>query len=145
MPDEERNLEHKRAEYAFDCINEIAEMDEPDQKKYRTAVLSCGSLMQKSGLIQAMAYHLSKKGQREKLAEHILRWIIYYRHGGSAIDLFQVLLGADDEMLARMTSESQSIVKWLKCFAEGRLKREEDLPSEEPDEESLGKEIEVEV
>lgn len=143
MPNEERNWEHKRAEYAYNCIDEIARMDDPKQKKYRTAVLSCSSLILKSGLMQTMAFYLGKGAEREKLAEHLLRWISYQRHNGNAIDLFHLLLGADAEMLAYMTSEALATVKWLKCFADGRLKKDEDL--EGPTEELSGEETEVEA
>ena len=129
MPDEERNLEHKRAEYAYSCINEIAEMTNDKQKKYRTAVLSCGSLIQKTGLMHAIAFYISKKGQQEKLARHILTHI-FQRQNENAVELFNRLLTANNEMLMQMTSEAQSIVKWLKRFAEGRLKKDEDLDTE---------------
>ncbi|MBS3920630.1 MAG: type III-B CRISPR module-associated protein Cmr5 [Deltaproteobacteria bacterium] len=142
MPDEERNLEHKRAEYAYSCIDEIAGMGDDKQKKYRTAVLSCSAFIQKAGLMQAMAFYLSKK--QNKLAEHILRWITFQRHGGNAVELFHQLLGANDEMLAAMTSDAQSLVKWLKRFAEGRLKKDEDVDSEGAAEESTEKESRAE-
>jgi len=144
MPDEERNLEHKRAEYAFSCIDEIAGMDDPEQKKYRTAVLSCSSLIQKSGLIQAMAFYLSKDELRKKLAEHILKHI-FQEQNETSVELFNKLLNSNDEMLMQMTSDTQSIVKWLKCFAEGRLKKDVDVDSEEANEEVLedeGEEVE---
>ncbi|MBT9167884.1 MAG: hypothetical protein DDT22_00675 [candidate division WS2 bacterium] len=125
MPDEERNLEHKRAEYAYSCINEIIGSGDDSEKKYRSAVLSCSALIQKVGLMQAMAFYLSKDDLRKKLAEHILKHV-FQRQNENTVELFNSLLSANDEMLMQMTSESQSIVKWLKRFAEGRLKKDED-------------------
>jgi CRISPR type III-B/RAMP module-associated protein Cmr5 len=145
MPDEERNLEHKRAEYAFSCIDEIAGSGDDREKKYRSSVLSCGALIQKAGLLQAMALYLSKDDPRIKLAEHILQWITFHRHNGDAAQLYLQLLGANNEILMQWTSEAQSLVKWLKRFAEGRLKKGEDLALEEQGEESTGEKTEVEV
>ncbi len=127
MSDEERNLEHKRAEYAFECISGIIGTDE---KKYRSSALSCGVLIQKTGLMQTMAFYLSKKGQQERLAEHILGWIMYYRHGGNAVDLFNQMLISNDERLMQMTLEAQALIKWLKRFAEAGLKKGETVTTD---------------
>lgn len=129
MSDEERNLEHKRAEYAFECITEITGWDKNEQeknaqKKYRSTALSCSALIQKSGLMQVMAFYLSKTEPQKKLAEHILRWVIYQRHNGNAVELFNLLITSNDVLLMQMTMEAQAIAKWLKRFAEGRLEKD---------------------
>lgn len=129
MPDEERNLEHKRAEYAYGCINEIVESRD-EKEKYRSAVLSCGPLIRKAGLIQTMAFYLSKKGPQEKLAEHILKHIFQERNE-TVNCLFKRLLDSNEDMLMEMTSETQSLVKWLKRFAEARLKKDVDVKVKE--------------
>lgn len=132
MPDEERSLEHQRATYAYRCINEISALEEEKQKKYRTAALSCSALIQKSGLMQTLAFYLGKKGLQEILASHILQWIVFYSNDGNPANLFEQLMAFNDEMLMWKTMEAQALVKWLKRFSEGKLKRDED------EEEALG-------
>ncbi|MEW6088970.1 MAG: type III-B CRISPR module-associated protein Cmr5 [bacterium] len=125
MPEQERNLEHKRAEYAFKCISEIIELKNPKyEAQYRSVALSSGVLIQKSGLMQALAFYISKKEHHKKLAEHILKWI---QCPGINVELqFQCLLNISDEDMVRKTMETRDFISWLKRFAEGRLRKEED-------------------
>ncbi len=134
---QERNLEHERAAYAYDCIQGIKKNHPDIEGKYRSAVLSSGALIQKAGLMQTLAFYLSKKNHYEELADHILCWIKGHNRKGEAKLLFEQLLNVDDDAIIEKTMEAMALITWLKRFAEGVLKKEGDncIPEEPLNEE----------
>ncbi len=124
---QERNLEHERAAYAYDCIQDIKKNYPDIEGKYRSAVLSSGALIQKAGLMQTLAFYLSKKNHYEELADHILCWIQCHSHKGEPKLMFNQLLHLNDEAMIEKNMETMALVTWLKRFAEGILKKEGDI------------------
>ncbi|GMT50092.1 MAG: hypothetical protein IEMM0008_1631 [bacterium] len=120
----ERNLEHERAAYAYDCIQDIKNNHPDVEGKYRSAVLSAGALIQKAGLMQTLAFYLSKKNHYEELADHILCWIQCHNHKGQTKLVFKQLLYLNDEAMIEKNMETMALITWLKRFAEGVLKKE---------------------
>ncbi len=119
-----KNLEHERAEYAFDCIEKVKKNknDEKAEKKYRSAILSAGALLHKSGLLQTLAFYLSK-GDYKPLAEDILNWKgIKEGNNDNPINIYSNLLKLSDMDIVYKTQEARALVVWLKRFAEGMLK-----------------------
>jgi len=123
---QERNLEHERAEYAYNCIQDIKKNHSDIEGKYRSAVLSSGALIQKAGLMQTLAFYLSKKKHYEEVADHILCWIQCHSQKGEAKALFEQLLNLKDEVIIEKNMETMALITWLKRFAEGVLKKDGD-------------------
>lgn len=128
------NIDHDRANYAYKCIEEIKQIDRLETK-YRSAVRSCGALIQKSGLIQTLSFYLSKKNEKtneithyEKLAEHILMWEKICGNGDNRLDSYKKLLTFSDEQLICKTQEAKDVVLWLKRFSDTMLKGEPGEP-----------------
>lgn len=127
MPEEvERNLEHKRATYAYNCIDEISSLGDGGlEKQYKSAVLSCGALIHKAGLLQALSFYISKQKDHYKLlAKHILEGI---ESGPANLENINQLLCLDDMAIAYKTTEANALIIWLKRFADGRLKGQDDI------------------
>lgn len=124
------NIDHERANYAYKCIEEI-KGNERLETKYRSAVRSCGALIQKSGLIQTLSFYISKKNETtneqthyEKLAEHILMWEKICGKGDNLSNSYKKLLNFSDEELIYKTQEAKDVVLWLKRFSDSMLKGE---------------------
>ena len=122
----ERNLEHERAAYAYNCILDIKNNHHNIEGKYRSAVLSSGALIQKAGLMQTLAFYLSKKNHYEELTDHILCWIQCHSRKGETATLFNQLLHLNDEAMIEKNMETMALITWLKRFAEGVLKKDGD-------------------
>ena len=125
----DRNLDHDRALYAYKCVEEIQTIGGDTETKYRRAVLSSGALIQKSGLMQTLAFYISKKDKEyyEQLAGHIL----HLKHVGGTtegdlLNAYKKLLdcSAEEDMLYK-TQEAKALILWLKRFAEAMLKGED--------------------
>lgn len=124
MPNIEKNIEHERARYAFECVEKIKKRNnKEDEKKYRTVALSSGALIHKNGLLQTFAFYLSKEDYRP-FARDILNWRSIKE--GSDADPFIIyknLLLLKDEDIIYKTQEARALILWLKRFASGMLEK----------------------
>jgi len=122
-----RNLDHERASYAYKCIEDIKKIGGKTEKEYRSAVRSSGALVQKSGLMQTLAFYLSKKDKEhyKQLAGHILHWDYVYGGTESPLDSYHKLLEILDEDIIHKTQEAKALILWLKKFADAMLKDDE--------------------
>lgn len=124
----DKNLDNERASYAYKCVEEIKNQnDEKTEKKYRSAVRSSGALMQKSGLMQTLAFYLSKKDNEHynQLARHILHWKCVHDEGEDSLDIYHKFLELPDEKIMYKTQEVKALIVWLKRFADAMLKGED--------------------
>lgn len=123
-----RNLDHDRALYAYICMEKIEGCGDETKKKYRSAVLASGALIQKSGLMQTLAFYLSKndKEHYKQLAGHILHWDYVYGGTGLPLDIYRKLLNLSDEDVMYRTQEAKALILWLKRFAEAMLEKGEE-------------------
>ena len=117
------DIKHDRAKYAFGRVREVAKRNDKAQQKYRTAVLSSATLIRNAGLLQALAYYLSKDEYRQ-LATDIIEWrrIKPNTAKTNLNDVYQVLLDLSDEELMKRTNEAMALITWLKRFSEATLK-----------------------
>lgn len=67
----DKNLDHDRAKYAYGCIEMVKNIGPNTEKSYRSAVLSSGTLIHNSGLMQTLAFYLSKK---VSIKEYTFKW-----------------------------------------------------------------------
>ena len=124
-----KNLDHERASYAYKRVEEIKKQnDEKTEKKYRSAVRSSGALIQKSGLMQTLAFYLSKKDNKhyDQLARHILHWKCIRGEGKDSLDIYHKFLELPDEKIIYKTQEAKALMVWLKRFADAMLKGEDE-------------------
>jgi len=131
----DKNIDHKRASYAYTCIKDI-EVNHPDsEKKYRSAVMSSGVLIQRSGLMQTLSFYISKKNSKpengpthyELLADHILHWMYEDYVNENRLEFYRKLLQLSDENVQNIlckTQEVKLLSVWLKRFADTMLKGE---------------------
>ncbi len=144
VEDIERNIKHQCARYAYDCIEDMISEPADRQREYRSEVMSTGTRIHGSGLLQTLTFYCSKmsgKGDNEKphfrkLALHMLKWILKDEKidGGLSLSewnedvsgvwkLYSVLLNADsDEKMIFYTERARELTDWLKRFADARLK-----------------------
>ena len=146
VPD--RNIKHKCAAYAYNCISDV--LKEPGiQGKYRSEVLSVGTRIHDSGLLQTLAFCCSKMKGGEKpgdrshfreLALYIMKWILREEQiDGDSLDtskwdesdenimsIFAYLLEPhqSDERMLIYTHDALEVTQWLKRFADARLKKD---------------------
>lgn len=122
-----RNLDHERASYAYERVKEIENIGGKTEKEYRSAVRSSGALIQKSGLMQTLAFYLSKKDKEhyKQLAGHILHGDYVYGGTELPLDIYHKLLNLSDEEMIYRTQEAKALILWLKRFADAMLKGDE--------------------
>ena len=141
MIQRERNLEHERASYAFKCVEDIKNQNnEKAESKYRTAALSAGTLIHKSGLLQALAFYISKKDYHS-IAKDMLFWLTEIPVNNSDVKaslkvMYKQLLSLNDEDIIYKTQETRALIVWLKRFSEAMLK-DKDKKDEEPKKDEL--------
>src|SRR3990172_6351773 len=123
----ERNLEHERASYAFKCVEDIKNRNnEKAESKYRTAALSSGTLIHKSGLLQTLAFYISKRDYHP-VANDILSWLTGISDSNASLQvMYKQLLSLSDEDVICKTQEARSLIVWLKRFSEAMLIKDKD-------------------
>ena len=138
----QRNLQHDRAKYAHDCIENVLAKEkekafEGISEKYKSEVMSTPVRIHDAGLMQTLAFYCSKmkvENGKEKnphfsmLALHIMKWILNdeaERTGREdALNLFSSLLDQSDEEMILHTQEAIEVTQWLKRFADARIEKE---------------------
>ncbi len=129
--------EQARMKQAVSFITEAESLGE-QQGKYRTRVLAAPVFIHDTGLLQALAFLISKKDEKafQLFASHLLRWILR----GSLSDAlpavqqearandnwqkFSQLSELSSDQILLHTQETLALLQWLKRFAEARLKEE---------------------
>ena len=122
-----KNLDHERALYAFECVETIRKLhDDFKEKKYRSAVLSSGILIHNSGLMQTLSFYISKRNDEhyQKLAAHILNWREICGENNESLVAYHKLLNLPDDEIIHITQEAKALILWLKNFADAMLKKE---------------------
>ncbi|MCX7786006.1 MAG: type III-B CRISPR module-associated protein Cmr5 [candidate division WOR-3 bacterium] len=128
MPDALRNLEHKRAEYALECVKRIKGTQHA--KRYKTLARSSGSLILKSGLIQALIFYLSK-GEVIFVKDILEHCGLSFGRNANAETIAQNLVNLNQDKVMRITQEALQIIKWLKRFAEIMIEDKRETTQEE--------------
>lgn len=139
MVNYERNIKHECAEYAYKCIEDILGFNDDIQRKYRSEVMSTGTRIKSSGLMQTLAFYCSKEDPHFlKLTLHILKWILkdiqidgkflnplaWNENKEETLRIFSFLLKESDEKMIYYTQRALDVTEWLKRFADARLKKE---------------------
>ena len=135
----ERNIKHQCAEYAYRCVEDVINFRQGTdlQKKYRSEVMSTGTRILGSSLMQTLAFYSSKEEPHFlKLNLHLLKWIlkdesVNGKHLNPAkwdedrkemIKILSFLLTKSDDEIMYYTQRALDVTEWLKRFSEARLK-----------------------
>lgn len=138
------NRENKKAKYAYEKVRHVKEEKPELAKEYHSAAMQAPERIHNSGLLQTLAFYLSKSGEKKEkeqekkphlklLALHFMDWIEQEstgRHSGSEETdpwkAFVRIMDAMDSPERAMfhTQAAVSIGEWLKRFADGLLKDE---------------------
>jgi len=122
-----KNLDHERALYAYECVETIGKLhDDFKEKKYRSAVLSSGILIHKSGLMQTLSFYISKRKDEhyQKLAAHILNWNEICGGNDEPLVAYHKLLNLPDDEIIQKTQEAKALILWLKNFSDAMFNKE---------------------
>ncbi|MGI5859358.1 MAG: type III-B CRISPR module-associated protein Cmr5 [Tepidanaerobacteraceae bacterium] len=129
-----RNLEQKRAEYAFDTVKKRLKDFEGESKKrerYLTRAKSLPATIIMCGLGQTAATLLSVgKGKNDNpdqmLYEDLKNWICDNKEGGTyqEKDLIKAIVKNDRNKYIKAQAEALKLLEWLKKFATAYLSEE---------------------
>ena len=138
----QKNLEQKRARWAWDCIQEVTNKPQEFKKKYSSLARKVPMLVLTNGLGQTLAFLLSKAKRHEPenkrsveakahdlLFTHLSNWVLEQVAPGTGTgnqDLLQWVLANDSVAYRRATKEALAFLNWLKRFAEAELPTEEE-------------------
>lgn len=124
MPDTIKTIEQKRAQKAWELINDIKIHHSGIKDSYSTVIDGAGSLILSNGLMQTLAFWKSKnKEQHRKVIEHI-NSMIKNETNVASFDLFEKIIAdaTDATEYRKYTRLTLAVVIWLKRFAEENLK-----------------------
>ena len=111
--------EQERARYAFEQVKNIPG---PTGKEYRSLVLQAPERIHQCGLLQTLAFHLSKEkdSQHSLFLQHLLGWFFGKKiiKKNNIRSSYKKLLDLSSTEIMQKTQESKKLVFWLKRFAE---------------------------
>jgi len=133
-----RSLEQERANFAWECIQKVKNLNEEKiEKSYNSYVKKTPPLIQTNGLGNSLAFYKSKFGSEkdEKLSsdkraykllyEHINNWFNRkYQKNKDIIDWI-IHQNTSSTEVFQVTKEILALLSWRKRFAEAELKEGE--------------------
>jgi len=123
-----RSLEQERAKYAWECIQEVKKREGDLQRRYNSYVRRAATLIQSSGLPNALAFYYNryKKGEKayELLYNHIANWNQLKKLTGNKNPLLWIMEDASSIDVFNATKEVIALLNWMRRFAEAELKGE---------------------
>lgn len=125
-----KNIELERANYAWECIEEIKRENEQLQKNYGSYVRRAPTLIQANGLPNTLAFYhnRAKRGEKayELLYQHISNWAPLKKLTKGKDPLQWIIKDASSQDVFRASREIIALLYWMKRFAEAELKGEEE-------------------
>jgi CRISPR-associated protein Cmr5 len=117
-----RDLDRNRASSAWENISKV----DSNNTEYGSLAREMPTMIQVNGLAQTLAFLKAKKKDHHLLIfEHLSGWVcnqLKFQNG----DLLENVIRIESQEYRRATSESLAYLQWLKRFAEGKIKKEED-------------------
>jgi len=138
-----KDLDRKRAEFAFECVKKFVKKNEEEtNKKYRSYIRSLPSMILNHGLGSTFAFMFSKRFKNDGevyniIAEHIYDWIIKDENRylleldikEKAEDKLEELMNKviilSSSEYRMITNEILALFAWLKRFVEGLVEGED--------------------
>jgi len=131
-----KQLNDERAKHAYDFMYEISKKDEKKQKEFRSLVRSFPAMVQNNGLCTAVAFLQSKgKAEKKKNSEEVIEnahlklynmikdWLIVKKLIND--DLMKIIVESGRESYRMRSKEVIAYLFWVKRFAEGMLKEDD--------------------
>lgn len=128
-----RTLEQDRANYAWNCIRKIKDLQKEEiEKKYKSFVKKSSALLLTNGLGNTLAFYQSKFGgssseaQAYKLLyEHIDGWLKNQNLIDQHVVQWIIAENTSSLEVIKATKETLAFINWLKKFADAELKGDE--------------------
>jgi len=134
-----QSREQQYMKIAFAMVEDAESRLSADKESYASRVKSAPVLIHNSGLMQTLAFYISKKKKEQSLdllSRHLLSWLNHGFYWASYRDEDQWNLFADlkdktsDELMLD-TERTMALLQWLKRFSEGRLAKVDSTGTEE--------------
>lgn len=128
-----QNIAHENAKNAFNKIAHILTNEEHEiQKKYLSLVRSADAFIHQCGLLQTLAFYLSKnKKHHNILTSQLLEHLGLPHSQNQLIQGYQKLLNKEDSEIMRKTAQARQYLLWLKRYAEAMIDHDEDAIKED--------------
>jgi CRISPR type III-B/RAMP module-associated protein Cmr5 len=130
-----QNIAHDNAKEAFKQITCILnDKDNKTKKEYLSLVRGTDALIHQCGLLQTLAFYLSKKKEHHVLlTSQLLEHLGLPNNQDQLIDGYNRLLNKEDSELMRKTAQARRYLLWLKRYAEAMIDPKEVATDEEED------------
>lgn len=118
------NLDLLRARAASEAVNDVANLGEETQKKFRQLARSAPADIMTMGLGQTSAFWASSgKEHDQKMIEHVKGWLrTQALIQDQEVNLVDWVVAIDDMLTyRRATRETLAFLAWVKRFAEAKL------------------------
>lgn len=121
-----RNIAHDNARKAFEKIEAVKQCDANIQKKYLSLVRGADTFIHQCGLLQTLAFYLSKDEKHHQLlTDQLLEFLgAKYLPDGNRMQGYKRLIGKEDSQLMNDTARIRKYLLWLKRYAEAMLDEE---------------------
>lgn len=120
------SLDLKRARFAVEKINSVAQSGSYNADSYKTAIKKIIPMIHANGVIAALAYGNGKGGEMEVVTQTIFEWFQKDElRMGREIGNIQDLTKLNSREVLHVTKEAMSILNWLNRMAEGILRSAE--------------------
>lgn len=127
-------LERGRAEFAYDCVKQAKEeLKIEKQREYRSYSRKIPQMILSNGLGQTLAFIYAKKEEGNaydliyrQLTDYLKRVSTRINMPDNQIELIEWIISLDSYHYRHVTEELLSFLSWLKKFAEGMIKLEEE-------------------
>ncbi|WP_420209074.1 type III-B CRISPR module-associated protein Cmr5 [Candidatus Electronema sp. JC] len=121
-----KNIAHDNAREAFKKIEDVKRCDVKIQKKYLSLVHGADTFVHQCGLLQTLAFYLSKDEKHHQLlTDQLLEFIgSEYLPDGNRMQGYKRLIGKEDSQLMTDTARIRKYLLWLKRYAEAMLDEE---------------------
>ncbi len=124
------NIEHLRAQFARDCINNLLK-DKGVSKKFKPYANSAPSVILKNGLGTTLAFYKtkfeSKKDKNDEaraymhLYKCIQKWLVERKYCAENKDVLDCIINKDNIIFASATEEVLAMLNWMKMFAKAKI------------------------
>jgi len=119
------DLEKKRAEFAFECVEKVIEEYYNSSNEYKSYVKKIPTMIQTNGLSATLAFMYSKKKTYEIIYNQIDKWLKEERElKDDNEELVRWIIHLDSSKYKHITNEIMALFMWLRRFAEGMIEKE---------------------
>lgn len=130
-------LEQGRVEFAYNCAEKEKEELKEKVKEYKSYSKKISSMILTNGLGQTLAF-VKAKSKKEKAYELLYEQTTEYFRSNFTVrikispdqnDLLEWVISCDSQDYRYITNELLAFLNWLRRFAEGMIKEEEEQKS----------------